>query len=50
MNLSILIEKEKSYVICETEFRKSLVKASVNTEKKKFMGFTSKLESSQSGI
>ena len=28
-----MVEKEKSYMICETEFKKSLTKASVNTEK-----------------
>ena len=33
MKSSTLIEKEKSYVIRETEFRKFLVKVSVNSEK-----------------
>ena len=30
---TILVEKEKSYVIRETEFRKFLTKANMNTEK-----------------
>ena len=41
-----MVEKEKSYMICKIEFKKFLIKASVNTEKKKFTRFTSELESS----
>ena len=33
MESSILVEKEKSYAICKTEFKKSLVRVSVNTKK-----------------
>ena len=42
-DLSTLVEVEKSYAICDTEFKKSLIKASVNTEKEFSQKFTNKL-------
>ena len=46
-DLLILVKKEKSYAICETKFRKSLVKASVNTRKEFLQKFINELESNQ---
>ena len=47
-NLSTMVEKEKSYVICETEFRKSLTKANVNIEKE--FSQDSKVNSSRANL